>query len=127
MKISEMVAIIENNPELKKQFIDNCIEHFGTDIIQKEKQRIPKTQDVDELVLRNIPIEDELNYGLQLYELEKTVGAKQYNEKKVIQYLIEKKTTLEIIQILKISQPTLQEIKNNIYVKLKERRDQEKD
>jgi predicted AAA+ superfamily ATPase len=126
MKLSEMVEILESNPKLKQKMVNDCIVYFGTENIQTIKKKQQKTEMKEEKWWQGIVSSDSPNYSLEIYDIITTLGIKEYNEKKVAEYLIQGYSGRAITRELRMRHKKLKRIKDNIYDKVKQARKENK-
>lgn len=120
MKLSEAVEIIENNPQLKKQFIKNCIKEMGEKIIIKKliwKNNYMDTY--EEAGAENIPIGKPREISRVIEEIIFFADIKEYNESIIARDLMEGKYIKEIVKDRKAPKELVREIKQKIYEELK--------
>lgn len=125
MKLSEMVEILESNPKLKDKMIHDCIVHFKTDKIQTIKKKQLKNETKDE-EWWNVVVYTEQNYDLEIYDIITTLGLKEYNEKKVAEYIIKGYTGREMTKELRMRHKKLKRIKDYIYDKIEQAKKENK-
>lgn len=122
MKLSEMVKAIENNQGIKDKFINNCIDKFGSDIIEKPKKIYAKIETKEIEWWNDIAQNDNLTDDLLFHDLITTLGIKEYNVKRVLKLIVQGYTTSEIIKELHIGYIKLKKIKQLIYEKTEQAR-----
>lgn len=120
MKLSEMVEALEHNQNIKTEFINNCVDEFGSDIIEKPKTIYAKIETKDIEWWNHLESNDIITDELSLHDLITTLGIKEYNIKRVIKLIVQGYTTNEIIKELHIGHVKLKKIKQLIYEKIEQ-------
>lgn len=115
-----MVDAIENNQSIKDSFISNCVDKFGSDIIEKPKTIYTKIETKEIEWWDNIQTNDNFTDELSFHDLITTLGIKEYNVKRVLKLIVQGYTTSEIIKELHIGYIKLKKIKQLIYEKIKQ-------
>jgi dihydroxyacid dehydratase/phosphogluconate dehydratase len=120
MKLSKMVETLEQDKQIKEKFINNCVDEFGSNIIEKPKITYSKIETKDIEWWDRLECNDNITEELSLHDLTTTLGIKEYNIKRVITLIVQGYNTNEIINKLHIGHVKLKKIKQLIYEKIKE-------
>lgn len=126
MKLSKMVELLEKNPALKEKMVENCVAYFGSDRIQPSKPLQIKIESREDDWWGAIVYNEHGNDSLAIHDLVLTIGVKEYNEKKVAEYLIQGYTHKQIIEKLNIGKVRLKRIKQKIYDKIEQAKQENK-
>jgi len=125
MKLSEMVNEIEKNEATKLKFVENCIKTFNKKTIEESKQ-INVRIETKEMEWWDTIEYNNKNESLEMHDLITTLGIKEYNVKRVTELLIQGYPSSEIIKKLHIGLNTFNKIKQTIYEKVKEAKQDKK-